>query len=89
MITFGTWMFRLLEDWTWAESFYFTVATLTTVGYGDLSPSTDLSRFLTSLFILFGVAIAITALTSIGSAYADRRDQMLKRYMKKIEEENK
>lgn len=69
LISFGTWAFRLLEDWTWAESFYFSVATLTTVGYGDIHPTSDESRVFTALFILVGVGIVIAALTSIGSRY--------------------
>lgn len=67
LIGFGTWSFRLLEDWTWAESFYFSVATLTTVGYGDIHPTTGESRVFTAIFILVGVGIVIAALTSIGS----------------------
>ena len=55
----GTALFHAIEDWTWIESFYFTIATITTVGYGDIAPSNDGSRLITALFILFGVAIGV------------------------------
>lgn len=75
LILIGTVSYHALEPWDWIQSFYFTVATLTTVGYGDLHPSNDPSRLFTSIFILVGVAVALTALTTIGTAYMDRRTQ--------------
>lgn len=74
-ILLGTFLFRHLESWIWIQSFYFTVATLATVGYGDLHPTTDTSRLVTALFILGGVSVALTALGIIGKAYLDRRGQ--------------
>jgi len=85
MIAIGTVLFRRLEDWSWAESFYFTVASLTTVGYGDLHPTSDSSRVAVAIFILIGVGIVATALGSIGSAYADRRNRILQ---DKIKDQN-
>lgn len=38
-------------------SMYWTVVTLTTVGYGDLSPQTPLGRFLASIVMVIGYAI--------------------------------
>lgn len=35
---------------------YWTITTLTTVGYGDITPTTDLSRVFTMLVMLIGVA---------------------------------
>jgi xanthine/uracil permease len=77
LIGFGTWSFRLLEDWTYAESFYFSVATLTTVGYGDIHPTTGESRVFTAIYILVGVGIVIAALTSIGSRYLVSQEKEL------------
>lgn len=69
LIGVGTWSFSQLEGWTYAKSFYFSVATLTTVGYGDVHPTTDETRVFTAIYILIGVGIVIAALTSIGSRY--------------------
>ena len=63
--------FKTLEDWTWIQSFYFSVVTLTTVGYGDLSPSTDESRLAATVFILIGVGIVVSALSIVGNTYID------------------
>ena len=40
MITVGSIGFHLLEGFTWNESIYVATQTVTTVGYGDLTPKT-------------------------------------------------
>jgi len=76
MVAIGTVSYHLMEHWSWISSFYFSVCTLTTVGYGDLVPTSDLSRLFTALYVLVGVSIAFTAFGIIGSSYL-RRSQDL------------
>jgi len=77
MVGIGTWLFHRMEGWSIAKSFYFTVTTLTTVGYGDVIPTKDSTRVVTAIFILIGVGVVATALGSIGAAYATRREELL------------
>ena len=51
----GTTFYTLVEGWTVIEALYFTVITLTTIGYGDLHPTTEFSRLFTIFFVLAGV----------------------------------
>ena len=53
----GTVAYRLLEDWSWVDALYFSVITLTTVGYGDLSPSTDASKLFTVVYVISGISL--------------------------------
>jgi len=85
LIVLGTIMYRFLEDWTWIQSFYFSVTTLSTVGYGDLHPTTDLSRLFTSFYILAGVTIAFASLGIIGMNYLNKREEKILEKRKKRE----
>jgi hypothetical protein len=58
----GTVVYRILEDWSWVDSFYFSTVAVTTVGFGDLTPSTDASKLFTVAYILSGISIVATFL---------------------------
>jgi len=53
----GTLVYSVIEDWSLIDSFYFSSIALTTVGFGDLTPSTDFSKIFTVFYIFSGVAI--------------------------------
>ena len=53
----GTIMYRLLEDWSWVDAFYFASIAVTTVGFGDLTPSTDASKLFTVAYVFSGIAV--------------------------------
>jgi len=55
----GTVGFRLLEELSWIEAFYFTVVTISTVGFGDVVPVTLGGRLFASLLIISGVGTAV------------------------------
>lgn len=61
----GTVFYRTVEGWSWLDSFYFTVITLTTVGYGDLAPQRALSKLFTVLIILIGIGLLIALIERI------------------------
>jgi voltage-gated potassium channel Kch len=81
-IGIGTVIFHRLESWTWIQSFYFSVVTITTVGYGDFVPTNDGSRLFTAIYILVGVSIGIAALGLIGAEVIKIRER---RYLEKRE----
>lgn len=47
------------------ESFYFTIVTMLTVGYGDIVPTTAISKALAIIVVIGGVTAAVTALQSV------------------------
>lgn len=67
-IVFGTIGFSLIEGWSLPNSFYVTVQTLTTVGYGDIPPRTLAGRGFAVLIMLIGVGgVALAATTIVQS----------------------
>ena len=66
----GTVFYRFVEDWSWTDAVYFTVITLTTVGYGDLSPSSTPSKLFTVILVLIGIGIIVAFVERIASLAA-------------------
>lgn len=69
----GTAFYRVVEGFSWVDSLYFTVVTLTTVGYGDLSPDTTLGKVFTVFYLLLGVGVLVAFLALIARHAVDGR----------------
>ncbi|MFP4327355.1 MAG: potassium channel family protein [Paracoccaceae bacterium] len=68
----GTVFFRFTEGWSWLDSYFFTVVTLSTVGYGSLVPETVAGKIGTTIFIFVGLGIFAVVIQQFG-AYAVRK----------------
>lgn len=77
MMAFGTLAYHELEKWDYVDSFYFTGVTLTTIGYGDLYPTTELSKIFTVFFAFGGVGILAAALSIIAGTYFEKRERLM------------
>lgn len=62
---FGVTYYMNVEDWGAVDAVYFITVTLTTVGYGDLLPTTDQSKMVTCGFIVVGLCIMGTCLSTL------------------------
>ncbi|KAB2808738.1 two pore domain potassium channel family protein [Phaeocystidibacter luteus] len=61
----GTVVYHYVEGWRWLDSLYFSVITLTTIGYGDFSPQTDFGKIFTLFYILLGIGIILTFVNTV------------------------
>jgi hypothetical protein len=59
--------FVLEPEWSMIDSLYFSVVTFTTVGYGDITPSSEASKLFTCVFALVGVSCLGLALGNLGA----------------------
>lgn len=56
----GTIFFHFTEKLSWLNAVYFCVITLTTVGYGDITPKTDAGKIFDIFYVLTGIGIIAT-----------------------------
>jgi len=59
IVLIGAILFRWLEGWSWIDSFYFVIITLTTIGYGDFTPSTTLTKLITIFYGINGIVVLL------------------------------
>ncbi len=55
-----------VEHWTLLNAIYFCVVTLGTVGYGDITPTTDLGKVFTIAYIIVGLSVIGGFFATIG-----------------------
>jgi len=71
----GTVYFRFVEGWSWLDSYFFTVVTLSTVGYGNLVPATAAGKIGTTVLILFGLGVVAVAIQQLGHFAITRQSE--------------
>ncbi len=66
----GTWFYHRFEPtiMTWVDAYYFTIITLTTIGYGDMSPTTPFTRVFTTFYVFIGLGIIAGLIGVVGEA---------------------
>jgi voltage-gated potassium channel len=57
LLVLGTWFYARVEGWTALDALYFSVITLTTIGYGDLYPHTPAGKVFTMIYVLVGLGL--------------------------------
>ena len=75
LISVGTLGFYVIggDEWSLIDSFYMTIFTITTVGFGEVHPLNDLGRLWTSFVIVFGVSGFLYMLSEIGAELVEFR----------------
>jgi hypothetical protein len=76
-IGIGTWFYHQFEPaiTTWVDAYYFTVITLTTIGYGDFSPTIPLTKIFTTIYVFIGLGIIAGLIGLVGEAVIEDANQ--------------
>jgi len=86
----GALVFSFLEGWHIIDAFYFVTATATTVGYGDLVPTTNLTKVITIIYALLIVPFILYAFSAVAKIQMQKvytKVHHLERRQKEQEEE--
>ena len=67
LLVAGTLIFMWIEGFSLVDSFYFCFITLSTIGYGDFSPSTDLGKIVTVIYGIAGLGIIAALVSAIAT----------------------
>ena len=71
----GATFYHYAENWTYLDSVYFSASTITTVGYGDFHPVTDIGKFFTIIYLFTGVGVALYSLSLMASHFVEVREE--------------
>lgn len=71
----GTVFYWRVEEWSVLDSLYFSVVTLTTIGYGDLAPSTAASKVFTIFYAFIGIGLIVGFVNAIARRSVARRGE--------------
>ena len=67
LLLIGTFGYASLEGWSLLDALYATIITVTTVGYGDLSPVTPGGRIFAIFFALGAIGMASYAISAVAT----------------------
>jgi len=74
ILLIGTVAYHFIEGWSYIDSLYFSVVTLTTIGFGDFSPQTDLGKLFTIVYIIMGIGIILHFIHTVQNHYSESRE---------------
>lgn len=79
LVLFGTVFYHYAENWSIVDAMYFSVITMATVGFGDLYPTTELSKIFTMVYVLVGVGFFLYLFSSITEHFfKEEKEEIIK-----------
>lgn len=84
LILVGAMVVGICEEWTMVESVYFSVISLTTVGFGDYYPTQTFSIWFCVFWLPFSIGFMSLYLTGVAAFYIRLSDQNILRIERQI-----
>ncbi|KAL3502917.1 hypothetical protein ACH5RR_037366 [Cinchona calisaya] len=80
-LAIGTVMVHILEEKSWVDSFYLSVSSVTTVGYGDYAFSTLKGRCFATIWLLVSTLAVARAFLYLTELRIDRRNRKIAKWV--------
>lgn len=81
IIVIWAFTFHLVEWWKILDAFYFIISVMTTIGFGDFTPQTDIGK----IFVMFYAIVWVPFFISIGWLFLETRfRKSIKQYLNKV-----
>ena len=80
LVAGATAFYRHCERWTVFDSLYFCVMTISTIGYGDLVPTTAVSKAFTIVYAILGIGLFVSFVSKLVVSLMQGRDDRKERY---------
>lgn len=84
ILAVGMVFYHAVEGLSWVDAYYFCIITLTTVGYGDITPKTDIGKIFTTFYLFVGIGMIGLFINTIMSRAQERQAKRREKH----EEEN-
>lgn len=76
LIVMAALVYWWIEGWSLLDALYFSVITISTVGYGDFSPQTAAGKIFTIGYIVAGLGVFVAAVTTLAEAIFSERARL-------------
>ena len=60
LLSGSTLFYSNVEGWSLIDALYFSVMTMSTIGYGDLAPTKDISKLFTIFFAFLSIGVFVS-----------------------------
>ncbi|XP_047488243.1 potassium channel subfamily K member 18-like [Penaeus chinensis] len=70
-IMMGCTIYTIWEEWTYFEAFYFIFISMTTIGFGDYVPEHPAFMMMTTVYLIFGLALTAMCINIIQEKLTD------------------
>ncbi len=69
----GSGIYHYLQGWSRIDSFYFSIITLTTIGYGYFSPQKNAGKLFTIFYIIIGIGTILSFIDTVYNHYSNQK----------------
>lgn len=83
LILTGTLAYRAIEGWSLLDALYAVIITITTVGYGDLTPQSPAGRIFAIGFTLLAIGLGGYAISTLAAAVIERQATRTERLLRR------